>query len=125
MARTRAKTYVPLAFSGRLHDARLPLAVVAFLTIGPCIALTAVLPSGLVLPVLGILLILAAGCTAAIAYFMGSDRAAAGFSTWDAAGFLAFFGCCAAMLSEPAQFLPFLEEQLAHRADPFPRDPPG
>lgn len=125
MAGTRAKIYVPLAFRGRLNDGRLPLAALALLTIGPCVALTAVLPGGLVLPALGILLILAAGCTAAIAYFMGSDRAAAGFSTWDAAGFLAFFGCCAAMLSEPVQFLPFLEEQLAHRADPFPRDPPG
>lgn len=125
IARLRAKSETPLVdLRGWLYDARIPLAAVAFMTIGSCVALALVLPGALVMPALGILLILCAACTAVIAFAVRSDRSAAGFTAWDAAGLLAFFGCCAAMLSESAQILSLLEGQLAHLEDPFPRDPP-
>lgn len=116
---------MPPVFRGEIHQDHVSLSVVAAMTIGTSFALIWALPGVLVLPALGILLILFSGCTALVAFAAGSDRNAAGFSIWDAAGAFAFLGCGAAMLSEPAQFLPLLEGQLAHLADPFPRDPPN
>lgn len=116
---------MPLVFRGEMHRDHISLSIVAAMTTGTCFALVWALPGGLVLPALGILLILFSGCAALYASAVGSDRDAAGFSIWDAAGVFAFLGCGAAMLSEPAEFLRLFEGQLAHQADPFPRDPPS
>lgn len=116
---------MPLVFRAEMRRDHVSLSIVAAMTIGTCFALVWALPGILVLPALGILLILFSGCAALYASAVGSDRDAAGFSIWDAAGVFAFLGCGAAMLSEPAEFLRLLEGQLAHLADPFPRDPPS
>jgi hypothetical protein len=101
------------------------LAVVAIAMAGSLAALSWVLPNALVLPALGLLLMACAGAAALWAFLTASDRNANGFSAWDAAGLLFLAGCCAAMLSEPARFLAILDDaQLAHQADPLPRDPP-
>lgn len=102
------------------------LTIAAVTTIAPLIVLTWVLPNALVLPALSLLLMACAGAAALVACAIGSDRDAADFSAWDVAGVLFLAGCCAAMLSEPAQFIAALEDaQLAHQADPLPRDPPN
>jgi hypothetical protein len=101
------------------------LAAAAIATVCPLAILTSMLPTGLVLPALSLVLMALAGAAAVFAFATGSDRDSAGFSAWDVAGVLFLAGCCAAMLSEPAQFLAALEDaQFAHQADPFPRDPP-
>ena len=103
---------------------RTTLMIVAAVTGAACAALVWKLPAGQVLPALGLLLIFCSALTALLAFAIGSKRGAHGFTAWDAAGFFAFFGCCAAMLSESAHILALLEGNLAHQADPFPRDPP-
>lgn len=120
----RAKPASPPLLGGLVPDDRIALAMVAAVMGGTCIALLWNLPAGQVLPALGILLIACSGLTALLAFFIGSERRARRFTAWDAAGFFAFFGCCAAMLSEPVHLLALLDGQFAHQADPFPRDPP-
>lgn len=124
MARTRAKPASPPLPWGAALDDRAALAAVAVVIGGSAAALSWILPLGQVLPALGILLIVCAAVMALGAWLIGANRRARGFTAWDAAGVLAFFGCCAAMLSEPAHVLALLEGELAHQADPFPRDPP-
>jgi hypothetical protein len=120
----RAKTaMLPLSVSLAPND-RTSLMIVAAVTGAACAALVWALPAGEVLPALGILLIVCSAMTAFLAFAIGSKRGARGFTTWDAAGFFAFFGCCAAMLSEPDHVLALLEGHFAHQADPFPREPP-
>ena len=114
---------LPLSGSLAPND-RTTLMIVAAVTGAACAALVWTLPAGQVLPALGLLLICCAALTAFLAFAIGSKRGARGFTAWDAAGFFAFFGCCAAMLSEPGHVLALLDGNFAHQADPFPRDPP-
>ncbi len=125
MNRMRAKPLTPPLLRGVALSDRTALMIVAAVMGGACAVLLWKLPSGQALPALGILLVACAALTALLAFLIGSDRGARGFTAWDAAGLFAFVGCCAAMLSEPAHVLSLLEGPLAHQADPFPRDPPN
>jgi hypothetical protein len=102
-----------------------PLAAAAVVIFAALAASTWLLPRDLVLPALAILLVLGSFVASVIAWTIGASRRASGFSSWDLAGLLMLAGCAAAMLSEPERFLGILEGvQLAHQADPLPRDPP-
>jgi hypothetical protein len=124
MDRMRAKPLTPPLSRGVALNDRTALATVAAVLVGVSAVLLWRLPAGQVLPAVSILLVVCAALTALLAFLIGSERSARGFTAWDAAGVFVFIGCCAAMLSEPAHILALLEGQFAHQADPFPRDPP-
>jgi hypothetical protein len=67
------------------------------------------LPVALVLPILSILVIAAAGLTALIAWMRPQRRSSDRITYWDIAGALTFIGLCAALLSDPEQALPLFE----------------
>lgn len=126
MARLLTRPEVPLMRGAGTRSGHAALTIAAVMIIAPLVVLTWALPNALVLPALSLLLMACAGAAALIAFAIGSDRDAADFSAWDVAGVLFLAGCCAAMLSEPAQFIAVLEDaQLAHQVDPLPRDPPN
>jgi len=122
MARLRLRTEAP--FLRRVGG--LPLGAAAVAIFASLAASTWLLPRELVLPALAIVLVFGSIVASLFAWAVGTSRRASGFSSWDLAGVLMLAGCAAAMLGEPARFLPMLEGvQPAHQADPLPRDPPG
>ena len=84
---------------------------VGFLAIGSTAALVAawLLPLPLVLPVLSVLLIVAACATALVAFRRPPHPTPDRVTYWDVTGALTFIGICAALLSDSAQVLPLLE----------------
>lgn len=90
------------------RNALLAAAVLASAAVIAGPALT--LPPELVMPALSASLVIAAVGVAAVAFLVGSDRAAAGVTCWDVSGALYFFGCFAGVLSEPEGVLALMEE---------------
>jgi hypothetical protein len=68
------------------------------------------LPPELVMPALSASLVVAAAGVAAVACFVGTDRAMTRATCWDVSGALYLFGCFAGVLSEPEGVLAMMEE---------------
>ena len=72
-----------------------------------------VLPVALVLPVLSVALVLGAGAVALYAWARPARDQA--ITPWDVSGALAFLGIAAALLSDPEQVLPLMEQAQGRR----------
>jgi hypothetical protein len=85
-----------------IHSKLAAMAAVAAL---PLIALSALLPRPLVLPVLCLIAIAAAAVVSLVAWKRGAARDSRHVTAWDVAGALILVGCAAAMLSDPEQVI--------------------
>jgi hypothetical protein len=71
----------------------------------PLLLLASVLPRPLVLPVLCLIAIVAAGVVSFIAWKRGAARESQDVTAWDIAGAFAFVACASAILSNPEQVI--------------------
>jgi hypothetical protein len=87
-----------------LHS-QLTLAAMVASAALPLLLLASLLPRPLVLPVLCLIAIVAAGIMSLIAWGRGSVRDSQDVTAWDIAGALAFVACASAILSNPEQVI--------------------
>lgn len=81
------------------------IAAIVALTALPLMLVASLVPPALVLPVLSIAFLSAAGGLALIAWCIRSDRNSHKMTVWDLAGASAFIGFAAAILSTPENVL--------------------
>ena len=95
------------AFAG-IAEALRPHAALAALTFAaavPLLAIAALTPSPLVLPVFSIVFLSLSGLAALFAWLSGARRHVNAITSWDVAGAFAFVGFGAAILSKPENVL--------------------
>jgi hypothetical protein len=80
-------------------------AAIVLLAAVPLLGIAALAPPPLILPIVSLVLIAAAGIVAWFAWRTGAARHAATVTAWDLAGALAFVGFAAAILSKPENVL--------------------
>ena len=94
--------YAGIASALRPHAA---MAAMAALAAVPLLLLAAVVPLGLVLPVLSVVFLTAAALLALIAWRRHTKRNSERITVWDVCGACAFVGFAAAILSKPENIL--------------------
>jgi 4-hydroxybenzoate polyprenyltransferase len=72
------------------------------------LACAATLPPGVILPIMTVLLVLAAAGAALVAWLVSAPRRGAGLTHWDVAGLFAFLAAAAAIVGDPQEALRFL-----------------
>jgi hypothetical protein len=87
------------------------LAAMTLLAAAPIVLVAVFVPRPLVLPVVSLVAITAAGLAALLAWLIRAKRRGNSLTTWDVAGACALIGCAAAMLSEPENVLAVLGAQ--------------
>lgn len=98
----------------RYNEWKGPKLVAAIVAIAGMLASGAVAwtaPSPLVLPIVSVMAVCAAGAAAVMAWMTAQRLAATSITYWDIAGALTFIGIFAALLSDAGQVLPLLETQ--------------
>jgi predicted benzoate:H+ symporter BenE len=78
-------------------------AIVMALAGAPILLILALTPAAHVVQVVSLAMLAAAAAAAAYAWWTGAARGTGSITLWDIAGGLAFLGCAAGLLSEPAQ----------------------
>jgi hypothetical protein len=81
------------------------LAAMTLLAALPLLAVAALTPSPLVLPVFSVVFLILSGLVALFAWLSGARRHASTITSWDIAGAFAFVGFGAAILSKPENVL--------------------
>lgn len=95
------------AYAGVIEAVR-PHAALAAMTVvaaAPLLAVAALTPSPLVLPVFSIIFLSLSGLVALFAWQRGAPRHVNTITSWDVAGAFAFVGFAAAILSKPENIL--------------------
>jgi hypothetical protein len=87
------------------------LAVLTVLAAAPIALVAVFVPRPLVLPVVSLIAIAAAGLAALLAWLIQTQQRSNTLTTWDVAGACALIGCAAAMLSEPENVIGLLGAQ--------------
>lgn len=96
--RASNRAFVPNILSQGAHAAAAILMTTAAI---PVLAIAALVPPPLVLPVLGTVSIVSAGLVGLFAWYSGAERGGDRITSWDVSGACAFIGFAAGMLSKP------------------------
>jgi hypothetical protein len=87
------------------------LAAMTLLAAAPIVLVAVFVPRPLVLPVVSLVALAAAGLAALLAWLIRAKQRTNTITTWDVAGACALIGCAAAMLSDPENVLNLLGTQ--------------
>jgi hypothetical protein len=103
----RSRPRLGLAYAGIASALRPHAAMggVAALAATPLLLLSAVVPLGLILPVLSLVFLAVAAVLALVAWRRQAQRASDKITVWDLCGACAFIGFAAAILSKPENIL--------------------